>query len=98
MGWDNMWLVVVASACWYRDNLQRRQRTLGCGSAADTLHFLTAMTGCIILAFVAVGLPEVGGISRTERAKLRPANSSNFLPTRWQNQLAVADISRDAED
>lgn len=46
-------------------------------SYADSFQFITAMTGCIILAAVVLGLPEVGGIEGLKRSL--PAGTFNFF-------------------
>ena len=61
MGWDNFWIVVTG----LHGDSGAYSAASGLWGAAvvDALHFLTAMVGCIVLAVVAVGLPEVGGIA-----------------------------------
>jgi len=77
MGWDNMLLVVAL--CMAIVTLYSAASGLWGAATADALHFVTAMTGCIVLAVVAVGLPEVGGIAGL-KAKLAP-ETLKFLPS-----------------
>ncbi len=77
MGWDNIWIVVPL--CMLIVTIYSTASGLWGAAVADTLHFVTAMTGCIILAVVAVNLPEIGGISGL-KAKLDP-EVLNFLPS-----------------
>ncbi len=77
LGWDNM--VLVVAGCMAIVTIYVAASGLLGSAVVDALHFLTAMTGCIILAVVALGLPEVGGIAGI-KAKL-PAETLNFLPT-----------------
>lgn len=69
MGWDNMLLVVTL--CMAVVTLYSAASGLWGAAVADTLHFATAMIGCIVLAIVAVRLPEVGGI-RGLKSKIAP--------------------------
>ncbi len=47
-------------------------------AVTDAFQFVLAMVGCIVLAFIVLGLPEVGGIAGLQ-AKL-PAWTFRFLP------------------
>ena len=76
MGWDN--LLIVVTLCMAIVTLYSAASGIWGSATADALHFVTAMTGCIILAVVAVGLPEVGGIEGI-KAKLAP-EYFNFFP------------------
>ena len=77
MGWDNLLIVLVL--CMGIVTVYSATSGLWGAAAADALHFVTAMVGCIILAVVAVNLPEVGGISGI-KAKLNP-ETLRFFPT-----------------
>ena len=77
MGWDNLWIVVPA--CMLIVTIYSAASGLWGAAVADLLHFATAMTGCIILAVVAIGLPEVGGVAGLKE-KLAP-EILNFMPT-----------------
>lgn len=77
MGWDNFWIVVPA--CMAIVTVYSAASGLWGAAVVDALHFLTAMVGCIVLAVVAVQLPEVGGIDGI-KAQLNPETLS-FLPS-----------------
>lgn len=57
----------------------------------DFAQFIIAMTGCIILAVVALNTPEVGGVAGL-KAKL-PAWRLDFLPKIGGSELAVGTFS-----
>lgn len=48
-------------------------------SYADAFQFVTAMIGCVILAVVLLGLPEVGGVEGIKSSL--PAETFNFFPS-----------------
>ncbi|HUU29054.1 MAG TPA: sodium:solute symporter family protein [archaeon] len=77
MGWDNMLIVVIG--CMAVVTLYSAASGIWGAAVADLLHFCTAMTGCIVLAVVAVKLPQIGGIAGL-KASL-PAETFRFLPS-----------------
>ncbi|MBN2290485.1 MAG: Na+:solute symporter, partial [Candidatus Glassbacteria bacterium] len=77
MGWDNMLLVV--GLCMAFVTLYSAMSGIWGAAVSDTLHFTTAMVGCIALAIVALLHPDVGGLSGI-KAKL-PEETLNFLPS-----------------
>ncbi|MEA1997162.1 MAG: sodium:solute symporter family protein, partial [Gemmatimonadota bacterium] len=85
MGWDNMLLVVIC--CMAIVTLYSAASGLWGAAVADLLHFCTAMVGCIVLAVVAVKLPEIGGLDGL-KAKL-PAESLRFLPSIGESSSAA---------
>jgi Na+/proline symporter len=88
MGWDNM--ILVVSLCMLIVTIYSAASGLWGAAVADLLHFVTAMTGCIILAFVAVGLPEVGGIAGLKE-KLAP-EILNFMPSVAESTGVETDV------
>jgi solute:Na+ symporter, SSS family len=77
MGWDNMLLVVAG--CMAIVTLYTAVSGLWGSAIVDALHFVVAMAGCIVLAVVAVKLPEIGGIAGL-KSKLSP-ETFNMLPS-----------------
>jgi SSS family solute:Na+ symporter len=77
MGWDNLVLVVLF--CMGITTLYTAASGLWGSAVADALHFFTAMLGCIVLAVVAINLPEIGGIDGL-LAKL-PKETLSFWPS-----------------
>ncbi len=77
MGWENPWIVLTC--CMGIVVLYTAASGLMGSAVVDALHFLTAMLGCIVLAVVAVKLPEVGGIAGI-KSKLSP-ETLRFLPS-----------------